>query len=292
MKRNGFTLIELLVVIAIIAILAAILFPVFAQAKESAKKAADLSNQKQLTLAVIMYQTDVDDALPFTVPQDQGTNLFTTPWDRTPTTNPGLRQAMFANSMAPYIKNTQIWSSPSKGPDWLPFTGNPGPSNPNPTNFALSYTMNSYLNALSGSALPAPAMVITTWPGMGKTDLPGFSFAMPLIITKSHGFLATGQFSGDVYRFQDSGADCVSGFGYFTGIAGTTANYNVFNGGLNIGKADGHAKFAKNGSIDSPCAVVDPNTGYLQSYWVDTQACFGTGAGCCWSYPNNPFRQQ
>ena len=61
MKRRGFTLIELLVVIAIIAILAAILFPVFAQAKEAAKKTSDLSNQKQLSLGHIMYSSDNDD---------------------------------------------------------------------------------------------------------------------------------------------------------------------------------------------------------------------------------------
>lgn len=64
MKRRGFTLIELLVVIAIIAILAAILFPVFAQAKVAAKKASDLSNQKQLSLGSVMYSTDSDDFFP------------------------------------------------------------------------------------------------------------------------------------------------------------------------------------------------------------------------------------
>ena len=63
MKRNAFTLIELLVVIAIIAILAAILFPVFAQAKAAAKKANSLSNQKQMGLATMMYAGDVDDTL-------------------------------------------------------------------------------------------------------------------------------------------------------------------------------------------------------------------------------------
>jgi prepilin-type N-terminal cleavage/methylation domain-containing protein/prepilin-type processing-associated H-X9-DG protein len=61
--RQGFTLIELLVVIAIIAILAAILFPVFAQAKLAAKKTADLSNFKQLGLASLMYVNDYDDEL-------------------------------------------------------------------------------------------------------------------------------------------------------------------------------------------------------------------------------------
>ena len=60
-SRKAFTLIELLVVIAIIAILAAILFPVFAQAKAAAKKAASLSNTKQLALACIMYAGDYDD---------------------------------------------------------------------------------------------------------------------------------------------------------------------------------------------------------------------------------------
>lgn len=65
MKRCGFTLIELLVVIAIIAILAAILFPVFAQAKEAAKKTQTLSSIKQLALANIMYSADHDDRFPF-----------------------------------------------------------------------------------------------------------------------------------------------------------------------------------------------------------------------------------
>jgi prepilin-type N-terminal cleavage/methylation domain-containing protein len=62
--RKAFTLIELLVVIAIIAILAAILFPVFAQAKASAKKIAGVSNSKQLSLGVLMYENDVDDMVP------------------------------------------------------------------------------------------------------------------------------------------------------------------------------------------------------------------------------------
>lgn len=63
-RRFGFTLIELLVVTAIISILAAILFPVFSQAKEAGKKASCLSNVRQLTLAVIMYTGDYDEGLP------------------------------------------------------------------------------------------------------------------------------------------------------------------------------------------------------------------------------------
>ena len=63
-KNRGFTLIELLVVIAIIAILAAILFPVFARAREAARKATCLSNVKQITLACLMYAQDYDETLP------------------------------------------------------------------------------------------------------------------------------------------------------------------------------------------------------------------------------------
>ncbi|MGQ9487030.1 MAG: prepilin-type N-terminal cleavage/methylation domain-containing protein [Armatimonadota bacterium] len=63
-QHKGFTLIELLVVIAIIAILAAILFPVFAQARESARQTSCTSNQKQLALSVLMYAQDYDETFP------------------------------------------------------------------------------------------------------------------------------------------------------------------------------------------------------------------------------------
>src|SRR5262249_11546704 len=63
-KSRGFTLIELLVVIAIIAILAAILFPVFAQARESARRVSCVSNEKQIMLATLQYLQDFDEMLP------------------------------------------------------------------------------------------------------------------------------------------------------------------------------------------------------------------------------------
>ena len=86
-SNAGFTLIELLVVIAIIAILAAILFPVFAQAREKARGASCLSNIKQLTLGMMMYSQDYDETFPeWRWDQNYSTNwgclLYTSPSPR------------------------------------------------------------------------------------------------------------------------------------------------------------------------------------------------------------------
>ena len=94
-RSRAFTLIELLVVIAIIAILAAILFPVFAQAKVAAKKAALISNAKQQGLACLMYSADADDILPPAV-------AFKADWSL----------PSFAVLTLPYIKNTGIFLDP------------------------------------------------------------------------------------------------------------------------------------------------------------------------------------
>jgi len=75
-RRTGFTLIELLVVIAIIAILAAILFPVFAQARAKARQASCLSNSKQLGLALYLYAQDYDETLPPYLYAPPGIDIF------------------------------------------------------------------------------------------------------------------------------------------------------------------------------------------------------------------------
>jgi len=93
-QRRAFTLIELLVVIAIIAILAAILFPVFAQAREKARSISCVSNLKQLSLSVLMYSQDYDEMFP--------TGLQDSWWDCT-----------WYRITAPYVKSTQVFRCPS-----------------------------------------------------------------------------------------------------------------------------------------------------------------------------------
>jgi prepilin-type N-terminal cleavage/methylation domain-containing protein/prepilin-type processing-associated H-X9-DG protein len=129
MKR-AFTLIELLVVIAIIAILAAILFPVFAQAKLAAKKTVDISNLKQIALATIMYSNDYDDITPqssWEVKPSIGPGI---PWDK------GHYQVHWTYLIQPYVKNYAMFVAPADStPDQ--------PANPCPNGIADFGQLNS-----------------------------------------------------------------------------------------------------------------------------------------------------
>ena len=98
---QAFTLIELLVVIAIIAILAAILFPVFGQAKEAAKKTSCLSNMKQIGVSMQIYLNDSDDMYP------GGLQTITDP------RNAGDNRIPIDLQLQPYVKNDNIWTCPS-----------------------------------------------------------------------------------------------------------------------------------------------------------------------------------
>jgi prepilin-type N-terminal cleavage/methylation domain-containing protein len=99
-KSHGFTLIELLVVIAIIAILAAILFPVFARARESARRSACANNMKQVTHAILMYAGDNDETLPV-----QGAGDICD-WDKSPVGN-------WIREIQPYVKAKSVWYCPN-----------------------------------------------------------------------------------------------------------------------------------------------------------------------------------
>ena len=110
MTRRGFTLIELLVVIAIIAILAAILFPVFARAREKARQASCLSNLKQIGLGVMMYTQDYDETYPRWY-SDMGAGNI--PTDPLGSSWPAGGRYSWQNQIYPYMKNAQIWTCPS-----------------------------------------------------------------------------------------------------------------------------------------------------------------------------------
>jgi len=101
-KHQGFTLIELLVVIAIIAILAAILFPAFARARENARRASCQSNMKQLTLGIKQYTQDYDEKFPLAI-NSQGTVNSDTP------------STGWVIKVQPYVKSFQLFQCPSEG---------------------------------------------------------------------------------------------------------------------------------------------------------------------------------
>ncbi len=108
-RREGFTLIELLVVIAIIAILAAILFPVFAKARTKAQISSCLSNVKQLGLATLTYAQDYDEQFPAAAPFP-GVRplrpLWGQDWVKWPTA------VVFRDAIAPYVKNDNVFKCP------------------------------------------------------------------------------------------------------------------------------------------------------------------------------------
>jgi prepilin-type N-terminal cleavage/methylation domain-containing protein/prepilin-type processing-associated H-X9-DG protein len=108
-RKLGFTLIELLVVIAIIAILAAILFPVFARARENARRASCSSNLKQLGLAMMQYSQDYDEKLPSL----NGPLYVDTTMGDFNKRSTGETQHGWATRIYPYVKNSQVYVCPS-----------------------------------------------------------------------------------------------------------------------------------------------------------------------------------
>ena len=160
MKNRAFTLIELLVVISIIAILAAILFPVFSQAKAAAKATACLSNMKQIGLAVTLYETDSDDQLFFRAvsANSVGRTHVPNPTFLSKTINPTVfYQEQWYNLLIPYVKSTKMWSCPA----------DPTPTLSADSNGALtiprSYMVSSTIEDLNSSQVPNPvnAIVVT-----------------------------------------------------------------------------------------------------------------------------------
>jgi len=262
-QRNiqGFTLIELLVVIAIIAILAAILFPVFAQAREKARQTQCLSNVKQIGIAVMMYVNDYEQTYPTAYSYKNGTS----------SANGYIH---WSGVVAPYIKNWKIFecsSHPEKG--FPPTNGssfdNTGFDDQAPK---LAYICNEFVfprkklaanmmncNVITEGSIDVPADVIIITEITGKMgNLAGTSATGGAAANKSH------RPTNAVMTSQGGGALDAEADGYYTPYAITPAiaksaiatggesseriaytDPERHTGGANYVFADGHAKFYK-----------------------------------------------
>ena len=253
-KRNltnaspkAFTLIELLVVIAIIAILAAILFPVFAQARAKARQASCLSNMRQIGTGIMMYTQDYDETLPGN--STLGSNGVTDPrWPDAATahsaglgekygwmqpydaTNPGTHR-IWARDIQPYIKNLGIFKCPQAKPRSSDGACVNAVAGTNPVGGICevqgadaaqagngSYLLNGIPAGRSLAVIPAPADIIFAH------EVRNFFRAAQ---EKPRMVLSTGLYTGFTSQYYDS----------------------THNGGANLLFCDGHAKFQRRSSI-------------------------------------------
>jgi len=210
-KQRAFTLIELLVVIAIISILAAILFPVFARARENARRASCMSNLKQIGLGAMMYIQDYDEHYP---------RLWSVYGDAS------VLPYGWGDALQPYIKSTQVFQCPSESTS--PTTDSP--TDPHFSDYAYNYRVMgsdsgvSYANTLNLAAIESPVhlvLVIDSTSGNSRSWTWGCS----------------------------RGAACSvypAGLAWETVAA---ANRHL--GGVNIAFADGHVKWYKSAGEDS-----------------------------------------
>jgi prepilin-type N-terminal cleavage/methylation domain-containing protein/prepilin-type processing-associated H-X9-DG protein len=246
-SRRGFTLIELLVVIAIIAILAAILFPVFAQAREKARGATCLSNIKQLSLGIQMYVQDYDENMPYNYAYE-GNYSGNSCVRRSP---PVLR--WWQDFVRPYVKNEQVYICPSGGTGRVLYRfgrGVPGSEVlPDPLvkdYIANAAAANAERGMVSGNQRSGRVGPFTNNGGCGSG-----SVALAQIEDVA-GTIAI--FDG--YRSFEIWALCQTDCSDLTPTSYASCNRHYtpwpghiarrHNEGFNAGFADGHAKFVKN----------------------------------------------
>jgi prepilin-type N-terminal cleavage/methylation domain-containing protein/prepilin-type processing-associated H-X9-DG protein len=205
--RRGFTLIELLVVIAIIAILAAILFPVFAKAREKARQTSCLANCKQIGLGLMSYCQDYDGTYP---------GYYDNP-----------TYTLWVDKLMPYVKNTQLFLCPSNKTGWAPDCSSVAHEPESAWRVRGGLTNYAWNAWNSGYGVPA---------GM-RAGAGGLLYA----IGESEISLPA-----EVIVLGDGGCPRNWGVPYVDAVNAGDTTYARHNGGANFTYADGHAKWFKN----------------------------------------------
>jgi prepilin-type N-terminal cleavage/methylation domain-containing protein/prepilin-type processing-associated H-X9-DG protein len=264
--RKGFTLIELLVVIAIIAILAAILFPVFAQAKDAAKKSVALSNVKQLGLGYALYTNDTDDTYPQSVTERTSPNYATA------TSADEVEPYPIRFKLYPYIKSGSslptatsndggVWKDPS-APQWpvattkqwwtVDYGSNSNEENLPGASKQAWYQANpdfGFNEETTQSSLAAPANFILIGDAARADGTPsrGGLYPQPWAFDDTAGNVNT---SGDIVntsslqsRLWPRHGDRKVTYNSGTSPSGVAGGFLDVEGGVNIAYADFHAKW-------------------------------------------------